>query len=311
MAKPPRRPLGRTRDAERSASYSPRRAARSAWTPSTSRTAAPTTRSTVYATWEVATSAASPAPAARTQRYSPVSSPKTTGTPARNPPSEQRRISSATAGPGTAEISSTAPTNAGSCRNSSMPGFSAGALPVSDPVIDDGGQDRHGDVAVVEQRAVEGGQVEALTERGAGLAAQPQDLPLTDQVGERLTRPRDVAVDLVGEEALRERDVLHQVIPRPLPAPAQGVQSGVDDEPGRAVQLDVDRADLGLDAAVEPELAGQPLGVEPPALGMDGHRELLQQWQVGQLLQPGQLRMVPGHGLVERHRLEVPAGAGG
>src|SRR3954465_2929717 len=197
MAKPPRPPFGRTRDAERSASYSPRRAARSAWTPSTSSTAAPTTRSTVYATWEVVTSAASPAPAARTQRYSPVSSPKTTGTPSRNPPSEQRRISSATAGPGTAEISSTAPTNAGSCRNSSMPGFSAGALPVSDPVIDDGGQDRHGDlargaqdrhgdVAVVGQRAVEGGQVEALTERGAGLVAKPQDLPLTDEIGERL-----------------------------------------------------------------------------------------------------------------------------
>ncbi len=108
-----------------------------------------------------------------------------------------------------------------------------------------------------------------------------------------------------------QRDVLGDEFDRPLPRPAVGVQAGVHDEACRAEQLGRHRAQLCAHVAVEAELVRQPLCVQPPALGVDGVRELLQQRQLRDELLPGELRVVPGDRLVERDRLEVPPGAGG
>ena len=112
---------------------------------------------------------------------------------------------------------------------------------------------------------VERPQVEARPVAGGQLAAQALDLALADLVGQRLARPADVAVGLDDRVGLGQAGRPEEV-DRALARPAQRVEPGVDDEPGRAPGLRVEHPEaLGL-VPEQAHLVGQPLAVQAPAL---------------------------------------------
>jgi len=126
---------------------------------------------------------------------------------------------------------------------------------------------------VGEQLVVERPQVEVLAEGGLGLRPHLHDPELTDLVGQRLPRHRDVAIDLVDDVQLRLGRVLPEVGDRPLPVPALGVNPGVHHQPGRAQNLSLQPAQVSVRIVVIPaQLGCQLLGVKRPAFGVGGVR---------------------------------------
>src|SRR5690348_11750439 len=75
--------------------------------------------------------------------------------------------------------------------------------------------------------------VEPGTERRFSLLTQAKDRQLAQLVGERLSGPADVAVDLGLDLVLGQRCMAREVIDRLLPRPALLVDSGVDDKARR------------------------------------------------------------------------------
>ena len=71
-----------------------------------------------------------------------------------------------------------------------------------------------------------------------------------------------------GTIASCERRVGDHVVDRLLAAPAERVQAGVDDEPAGAHRVGGEHPHPVDGRGVEPHLVGEPLGVEPPALGV-------------------------------------------
>ena len=144
--------------------------------------------------------------------------------------------------------------------------------------------------------------------RAAIWSAQPLDLALTELVGQRLTRPADVAIGLDrgigrGESGAEER------VDRALARPAQAMEPAVDDEAGGPPGLPVEHPEpLGL-AAVQPHLVGQPLRVEAPALdvGAADHPrpEPAEDVEVLVLHLERDLEVMPGDGLVIGRRGEL------
>ena len=78
---------------------------------------------------------------------------------------------------------------------------------------------------------MEGPDVEATAEARLGIGPQASDLELADLVGQRLARPDQVSVHLVGDVVDRERAVLGHELDRLRARPAQGVHPGVDHQP--------------------------------------------------------------------------------
>src|SRR3546814_3733488 len=67
---------------------------------------------------------------------------------------------------------------------------------------------------------VEGTEIEPVAQRPGGLLTEFGDLHLPDLVGQRLPRRADVAVDLVDHVLAGLGRVVHEVLDRPLAAPA-------------------------------------------------------------------------------------------
>ena len=152
----------------------------------------------------------------------------------------------------------------------------------------------------------------ADVERGAhpalGLLADPEQLQLAGLVGERLAGQRDVAVDLVGDGARRERGVGEHVVDRLLAGPAHRVDAGVDDEPRRPPGVERQHPEPVEVAGVEAHLVGQPLGVQAPALEVGRRPEVAAEVrQPAELLAERDLEVVAGHRLVVRERLGLVA----
>ena len=76
--------------------------------------------------------------------------------------------------------------------------------------------------------------VEILSDLAPRAIAQFFDFKFADLVGQRLTRHRDVTIDLVHDVILGLRRVLHEEIDRALPVPFHLMHSRVDDEADRA-----------------------------------------------------------------------------
>jgi len=131
------------------------------------------------------------------------------------------------------------------------------------------------------------------------------------EVGQRLAGHDHVPVDLGGEELRWHRHVRHDELDSLLPAPAEGVDAGVDHQPGGPHQRRADRTEQGAVVGVKPGFLGELLGVQAPAFREHGDAALaLQGGQPGEQLEAGQLQVMPGYRLVEGHRFDVPAGAG-
>ena len=110
---------------------------------------------------------------------------------------------------------------------------STGSASPVQPARDAPGQGRHRERAVVQDGGVEGGQRERRAQPAAGLLPDPEDLELSGEVRQRLSRHHHVPVDRGGQELPRHRDVVGQELQDPLPAPAEGVDAGVHHQPGR------------------------------------------------------------------------------
>lgn len=119
------------------------------------------------------------------------------------------------------------------------------------------------------QFVVEMAKVERSTShRGSSsrFSSKPLDLASPDLIGQRLSRDRDVPVDLdlrVGTFEARCRD---QFGDRSLTVPPECMEAGVDDEPRGTPSLGVEHPEPLPLGAEESHLVGQPLRVEPPAL---------------------------------------------
>src|SRR5690348_15191705 len=85
-----------------------------------------------------------------------------------------------------------------------------------------------------QDRVVEAPLVELRSERRFRLVAELQDGQLAKLVGQSLSRPADISVDLGLDLMLAECGVARQIVDRLLARPAVLVDSGVDDEPARA-----------------------------------------------------------------------------
>ncbi len=181
------------------------------------------------------------------------------------------------------------------------------------PLVDDRGEHRQRQRAAGQDEVVERPDVEPRAEPFGGASAVPLDLQPPHHVRQRLARPSDVAVDLGLDLGARLRRVRQQVVDGLLPAPAQRVQPGVDDQPSRPQRVAGQHAEPGDVVGVEPHLLREALAVEPPALDVGGEAaDAAQQRQLGEPLGDAELEVVPRHGFVERGRLgHVPEPLGG
>src|ERR1700733_9153328 len=96
-------------------------------------------------------------------------------------------------------------------------GRAPAAAPRSGRLLPDPGghelvEDRQRDCAAAEDRAVEAADVKPAAQLAGRKVTQPPDLPAPDEVRQGLSRPRDVAVDLVGHVGPgRGRVIPHEV----------------------------------------------------------------------------------------------------
>src|SRR5687767_839788 len=111
-----------------------------------------------------------------------------------------------------------------------------------------------------QNRVVEAPLVERRAEFFLGLGAKPPDQQFAELVGERLSRPGDVAFDLGRDLVLGERRMLSQVVHRALTAPPELVDAGVDDEPGGAPRFVRQAPEVLVRSFVDPHQRAQPFG---------------------------------------------------
>ena len=95
---------------------------------------------------------------------------------------------------------------------------------------------------MAEDGIVERSDVETSSECRFGLLPQPRDLALAGLVAKSLARPADVAVGLDVGVGLRLAGI-EELRDGLLACPAEGVDAGIDYEPGRAVRLGVEHAE--------------------------------------------------------------------
>ncbi len=106
---------------------------------------------------------------------------------------------------------------------------------------------------------------------------------------------------------LIDRQLRVQVIDRLLPGPTLRVQPGVDDEPGRAFELDDQRRDFRFGVAVQSQFLAERRGIQTPTLDKRrGRRRTCEISAIGVLLLDGDLKMVPGHCFAKKARSAPP-----
>ena len=151
------------------------------------------------------------------------------------------------------------------------------------------------------------------SKRGAERLLRPgpelADLQLAHLVGQRLPGMDDVPVHLVGDVQLLPGRVLQEVLDGPRAAPALHVHPGVDHQADRAPHLVGQLPGLVRRVVHQPQLVGQPLGVEAPALA-EGHVVAVAA-EGGQVLLLGgerHLEVVARDRLVQGERHHLPRG---
>src|SRR5262249_24212671 len=127
--------------------------------------------------------------------------------------------------------------------------------------------------AVGEQAVVEGAEVKPRAVVGLVLRPDPAEGELADLVGQRLTGPDDVAVDLIGDLVAGDRGIGFEVRDRAVAGPPLRVTSCIHYEPAAPRGVVDEPAELGKGVAVQPDLARQALGVEGPSFVKSGDVE--------------------------------------
>src|SRR6185437_6111955 len=112
---------------------------------------------------------------------------------------------------------------------------------------------------------VECAEIECLTLMLLQLAPRALDFTLPDLVGQRLTGPNDVAVDLVESFAFREADVVEKERDCLLSCPVQRVDSRINDQSTGTPRLIAEHAEASQLVGVEAELIRKSFRVQRPA----------------------------------------------
>jgi len=117
---------------------------------------------------------------------------------------------------------------------------------------------------------VKGADVETRAEPGLRATAQFENLEFPHLVGERLPRPRDVALHLGLDVGVAERGVGAEVVDRLLARPALRVHACIHDEPHGAPHFRGKRAELGVRIGVQAEVTAERLRIQCPSLAIRG-----------------------------------------
>ena len=161
---------------------------------------------------------------------------------------------------------------------------------------------------MTEHLVVELAQVEPAAVALGELTAERFDRALAELVGERLARPRDVAVRL-DRRVGRGQPGRQEEVDRLLAAPAERVEPRVDDEPGGSPGLGVEHPEALALGTEQAHLVREPLRVEAPALDVcpadDPRAEAAEHVEVRVLHLERDLEVVAGHSLVIGRRREL------
>ena len=101
-----------------------------------------------------------------------------------------------------------------------------------------------------------------------GAGAQLLDLQFADHVGGRLAGIDDVAFDRLDDPALGVGAIVLDILDRLLAGPALVVEAGVDHQPDRAVELQLQTAEVAVGIGILPHLLAQFLRIKPPAFAI-------------------------------------------
>jgi hypothetical protein len=87
------------------------------------------------------------------------------------------------------------------------------------------------------------------------------------------------------------------------------VDAGIDDQADRAPDVAFQAAVVVVGILVEADILAQPLGVEPPSLGVSGVVDVFAKFgNAGELLRDRYLQMMPGQPFVVSPRLYIIEG---
>ena len=104
------------------------------------------------------------------------------------------------------------------------------------------------------QVIVESTNIEFVAKAAFGIGAQRTYLQLTHFVRQRLSRPRNVAIDLVDDVMFGLGRVFHEKVDCLLPGPALVVHPGIHDQPHGAPHLVGECAKLRVRILVQAEV---------------------------------------------------------
>src|SRR5687768_15820033 len=176
-----------------------------------------------------------------------------------------------------------------------------------DPVADARVENAERDCAGAEHFVVKGAYIERCTELPGCVLAQLANLQLTDLVGERLSGPGDVPVDLDGDVMQRLAAVHREVIDGVLTRPPHRVQPRVDHEAHGTPHIVRECAESRIGIGVQPQIAAKRFGVQTPPFDERGESEVFAELgNVLQLLCERNLKVVSGNRLVDGEGFHLP-----
>src|SRR5688572_19044348 len=120
--------------------------------------------------------------------------------------------------------------------------------------------------AAAEDHIVELADIETRSETLLGAFSQLLNLQFAELVGQRLSRPGNVAIDFCRHFMDRQRGARGHVIDGLLPGPPHGVQTGIDDQTAGAPHLVGETSEVVIRISIKTGLEPEPFGVQTPPL---------------------------------------------
>ncbi len=178
-----------------------------------------------------------------------------------------------------------------------------------DPMLDVGVEDLEGKRALAEDDIVKVALVVKVSKGAHGAAFEIEDLHLAALVGEGLSGPRDVSIDLGGDLEEGKGRVVDEKIDRLLSRPSEGVDASINDKTTCTKHLIIETSKIDVWIGVEAHTLAQTLGIEGPTLDEGGPIAVdAKSRKVLKFCLDRDLQMVSGHTLVQRQRIDTVDG---
>src|SRR5918999_2077138 len=149
--------------------------------------------------------------------------------------------------------------------------------------------------------------IECVAKLALSVIAQLANFQLSDLVGERLTGPRDVPVNLDGDVVQRLAAVGREIVDGLLPAPSHRVQPRVEHQSHGPPHVVRQRTKSRVRIRVQAQIVAKGFGVKSPPFDERGEAQMLPELRnVLELLRERNLQVMPGNRLVDRERFHLP-----